>query len=53
MVAGVNDIQAGAPGSEIIVNLDATYRILLGAGVQPIALTIYPFGRSHHLDPRR
>ncbi len=44
VLAGVNDIQAGARSSTIVANLEATYRILLGAGVHPIALTIYPFG---------
>ena len=44
VVAGVNDIQAGTPASEIRANLEAMYRALLDAGMQPVALTIYPFG---------
>jgi lysophospholipase L1-like esterase len=51
VLAGVNDIQAAAPAAEIIANLSAIYRRLLDAGVQPIALTIYPFGDNMSWTP--
>jgi lysophospholipase L1-like esterase len=44
VLAGVNDLQNDVPGRVIIANLDAMYWRLLEAGVQPIALSIYPFG---------
>ncbi len=44
VLGGINDIQNEASSAAITPNLEAMYRMLLDAGVQPIALTIYPFG---------
>ena len=44
VLGGVNDIQAGYPAAAIIANLGAIYRKLVHACVQPIAMSIYPFG---------
>jgi lysophospholipase L1-like esterase len=51
VLAGVNDIQAGASSTSIVANLEGIYRKLLDAGLQPVAMTIYPFGNHHNWTP--
>ena len=51
VLAGTNDLQAGHPAEAIMANLEQIYRRLLDAGIQPVAVSIYPFGDYHHWTP--
>jgi lysophospholipase L1-like esterase len=51
VLAGINDIQRDAPAALVTGNLEAIYSKLLAARIQPVGLSIYPFGGYHMWTP--
>ncbi|HZO58789.1 MAG TPA: GDSL-type esterase/lipase family protein [Solirubrobacterales bacterium] len=51
VLAGTNDIAWDAPATLITGNLEVIYRKLLDARIQPVAVSIYPFGGPRWWTP--
>jgi lysophospholipase L1-like esterase len=51
VIVGTNDLPAGHPAQAITANLSQIYDKLLAAGIQPLAVPIYPFGGYHLWTP--